>query len=106
MLQPRFILAFFLAIAPILIAGCASTPTQKTSSDHSDDSVITIRVITAIFNDHSLKVTAINVETVKGTVQLSGIAISPADMVKAVEVVRSVNGVTAVTNDMRLMTCG
>ena len=102
--QPRFILAFFLAIA--LMAGYASTPMQNITSDHGEDSVITTRVITAIFSDHSLKVTAINVETVKGTVQLSGIALSPADMVKAVAVVRSVSGVTAVHNDMRLMTCG
>ena len=106
MQQPGPLLAISLAVALMLMAGCASTPTQKIASDHGDDSVITTRVITAIFNDHSLKVTAINVETVKGTVQLSGIALSPADMVKAVEVVRNVNGVTAVTNDMRLMTCG
>lgn len=102
--QPGLILAFFLAI--VLMAGCAPTPMQKIVGDHGEDSVITTRVITAIFSDRSLKVMAINVETVKGTVQLSGIALSPVDMVKAVEVVRSVSGVTAVNNDMRLMTCG
>ena len=106
MQQPRFIIAFFLAFALMLMAGCASTPTRKIASDHGDDSVITTRVITAIFNDHSLKVTAINVETVKGTVQLSGIALSPVDMLKTVDVVRNVSDVTTVNNGMRLMTCG
>lgn len=59
-----------------------------------------------IFNDRTLKATAINVEPFKGTVQLSGIALSPADRDRAVDVVRSVNGVTAVNNHMRLVTCG
>lgn len=44
----------------------------------------------------------INVETFKGVVQLSGFVNSQADIGKAVSLARSVNGATAVKNDLRL----
>jgi osmotically-inducible protein OsmY len=56
----------------------------------------------AVFSEPSLKSAEINVETFKGVVQLSGFVSSRADMNKAVEVARSVNGVKSVKNDMRL----
>ena len=59
-------------------------------------------VITAIFNEPSLKSAEVNVETFKGTVQLTGFVGSHADINKAVEVTRGVAGVTSVKNDMRL----
>jgi osmotically-inducible protein OsmY len=67
-----------------------------------DDTVITTKVKAAVFNEPSLKSAEINVETFKGVVQLSGFVSSQADINKAVEVARSVPGVTAVKNDMRL----
>jgi osmotically-inducible protein OsmY len=56
----------------------------------------------AIFNEPSLKSAEINVETFKGVVQLSGFVSSRADIAKAVEIARSVKGVTSVKNDMQL----
>ena len=44
----------------------------------------------------------INVETFKGRVQLSGFVNSQADINQAVKVARAVEGVTSVTNDMKL----
>ena len=55
-----------------------------------------------IFNEPTLKVTDINVETRKNVVQLSGFVDSTATMNKAVEIARSVEGVSSVKNDMRL----
>lgn len=57
---------------------------------------------TAIFNEPSLKSAEINVETFKGTVQLSGFVSSQADTNKAVEIARSVKGVIGVKNAMQL----
>ena len=57
---------------------------------------------TAIFNDSSLKVNEINVETFKGVARLSRFVRSQADIDKAVEVARGVAGVKSVKNDMRL----
>jgi osmotically-inducible protein OsmY len=56
----------------------------------------------AVFSEPSLKSAEINVETFKGVVQLSGFVSSRADINKAVEVARSVQGVESVKNDMRL----
>jgi hyperosmotically inducible protein len=67
-----------------------------------DDTVITTKVKAAVFNEPSLKSAEINVETFKGVVQLSGFVSSQADINKAVEVARSVPGVTSVKNAMRL----
>ncbi len=85
-----------------LAAGCASTRTQESLGEYVDDSTITAKVKTAIFNEPDLKATEVNVETFKGVVQLSGFVSSEADRAKAAEVARKVGGVKAVRNDMRL----
>ena len=82
--------------------GCGSTATKEGTGEYVDDSVITTKVKTAIFNDSSLKVNEINVETFKGVVQLSGFVRSQADIDKAVQVARGVAGVKSVKNDMRI----
>ena len=82
--------------------GCASTRTHEGTGEYVDDSVITTKVKTAIFNEPGLKVSEINVETYKGVVQLSGFVSSGADIKGAVRVASSVGGVKSVTNDMQL----
>ena len=99
---PNGFVAFILAIVLASLAGCAGTATQESTGEYLDDTVITTRVKAAIFNEPSLKSAQINVETFRGTVQLSGFVASRADISKAVEVARSVKGVTSVRNDMRL----
>jgi osmotically-inducible protein OsmY len=82
--------------------GCASTATSEGTGEYVDDSVVTTKVKTAIFNEPTLKSAEINVETFKGTVQLSGFVNSRSDVDKAVMVAKGVPGVTAVKNDMRV----
>jgi osmotically-inducible protein OsmY len=94
--------AFLLAFLMLAMAGCASTAKQEGTGEYIDDSVITARVKTAIFNEPTLKVAEINVETFKGRVQLSGFVNSRGDIQRAVEIARRVSGVTSVSNDMRL----
>lgn len=84
------------------IVGCASTPTQESTGQYVDDTVITTNVKAAILNEPSLKVAEINVETFKGVVQLSGFVRSEDNIATAIRVTRRVKGVKAVTNDMRL----
>lgn len=93
-------IVFALLLATLL--GCAGSPTKEGTGEYVDDTVITAKVKAAIFNEPSLKSTEINVETFKGTVQLTGFVGSRADINKAVEVARGVAGVTSVRNDMRL----
>jgi len=90
-------------VAIMLIAvflGCASTPTRESTGEYIDDSTITTKVKAAIFNDPSLKVFQINVETFKGEVQLTGSVDSEQIVNKAGEVARGVGGVKSVKNDL------
>jgi hyperosmotically inducible protein len=98
----KILTALFLGATLLTAAGCASTRTQEGTGGYIDDSVITAKVKAAIFNEPTLKSTEINVETFKGTVQLGGFVNSQADINRAVEVTRKVDGVRAVKNDMRL----
>lgn len=86
----------------VVFLGCASTPTREGTGEYMDDTVITTKVKAAIFNEPSLKVSEINVETFKGVVQLSGFVSSQADINKAVAVARGIQGVRSVKNDMRV----
>jgi osmotically-inducible protein OsmY len=85
-----------------LALGCASTASKEGTGEYVDDTVITAKVKTAIFNEPTLKSAEINVETFKGVVQLSGFTSSQAAQDKAVQVARGVCGVKSVKNDMRL----
>lgn len=93
---------FAAIIATTMLVGCASTGTRESTGQYIDDTVITSAVKASIVNEPSLKVSEINVETYKGNVQLSGFVSSEADIQRAVEIARGVNGVKAVQNDMRL----
>ncbi len=97
----KYLSAIFMAITLVSVVGCASTSKQEGTGEYIDDSVITTKVKAAIFNEPTLKSAEINVETFKGVVQLSGFVNSQADISKAVELARSVKGVTSVKNDMR-----
>jgi osmotically-inducible protein OsmY len=94
--------AVLIATGALFAAGCASTSTQQSTGEYLDDTAITTKVKTAIFNEPSLKVTQIKVETSKAVVQLSGIVNSSADIGTAGSLARSVKGVASVKNDLRL----
>ena len=98
----RFATFFFTILLLASFLGCASTSKQEGTGEYVDDTVITTKVKTAIFNDPNLKSSEINVETFKGVVQLSGFVNSRADINRAVEVARGIAGVKSVKNDMRV----
>ena len=90
------------AVALTSLAGCASSQKHESTGQYLDDTSITTRVKTAIFNEPTLKSAEINVETFKGRVQLSGFVNSRKDIDRAVTVAQAVSGVTTVANDMRV----
>ncbi len=102
MKQLKCIFTFFFAVLLMSVVGCASTSKHEGTGEYIDDTVITTKVKAAIFNEPTLKSAEINVETYKGVVQLSGFVSTQANIYKAAEVARNVNGVTNVENDMRL----
>lgn len=94
-------IAFAAALA--VAAGCtASTENQKSTGEYIDDAAITAKVKTALIRDDSLDANDINVETFKGTVQLSGFVDSEEDVDGAEEVAGNVEGVVEVRNDLRV----
>jgi len=84
------------------VLGCASTRTHEATGEYVDDSVITTKVRTAIFNAPDLKSSEIRVHTFKGVVQLSGFVSSRHDINGAITVASAVGGVKSVTNEMQL----
>jgi len=94
-------LSFLVCILLVTVFfGCASTPTREGTGEYVDDSAITTKVKAAIFDDPSLKVLQINVETFKGAVQLSGFVDSAQSVRKAGEVAHGVTGVRSVKNNL------
>ena len=91
-----------LAVLLAFQVGCASTSKHEGTGEYVDDTVLTTKVKAAILEEPGLKSAEINVETFKGTVQLSGFVSSQSSIQKAVEVARGVKGVKAVKNDMRV----
>jgi osmotically-inducible protein OsmY len=82
------------------LAACASTRTQSSAGEYVDDSVITTKVKSLLAADDFLKSFQIGVESFKGEVQLSGFVNSQKAVNKAVEITRSVKGVTSVKNSL------
>lgn len=92
------ILLLFILI--VTIASCASTRTQSSAGEYVDDSVITTKVKSLLAADDLLKSFQIGVETYKGAVQLSGFVNTQKAVNKAVEITKSVKGVTSIKNDL------
>ena len=79
---------------------CASTRTQESTGEYVDDSVITTKVKAELAGDDFFKSFQISVETYKGVVQLSGFVNSQQAVDKAGEIVRNVQGVRSVKNNL------
>lgn len=100
-LAKRITVVIFSSLVIVLTA-CAATETKESTGQYVDNSVLTAKVKTAIFNEPSLKSSEITVQTYKGEVQLSGFVSSIEQTNKAVEVAKGIPGVVTVKNDMRV----
>lgn len=86
----------------IFSTSCTSTQNRESTGEYIDDVYLTSKVKAEIFKNSALKSSEINVETFKGTVQLSGFVNSQEDIDKAEEITRKIKGVNAVDNSMLL----
>jgi len=99
--QFSLIIRFLSVVLLVLsLAGCAGSRRHESTGEYLDDTVLTSKVKTAIFNDPNLEVLDINVKTFKGVVQLSGFVDSEKAANKAVERARAVSGVKMVNNSL------
>jgi hyperosmotically inducible protein len=81
-------------------AGCAVTSGQSTMGQYVDDATITTRVKARFANDPQVNAMRVNVETLNGTVQLSGFALSEAERERAGQIARAVPDVKDVRNNI------
>ncbi len=94
------VLAAAAAVSLVQLTGCAVARDQQTVGSYIDDATITTRVKARMAEDKSVSATSISVETLKGTVQLSGFAKSADERATAERLARSTPGVQSVRNDI------
>jgi osmotically-inducible protein OsmY len=82
--------------------GCAVTRGQETVGAYVDDTVITSTVKSRFIEDTQVSAAAISVETLNGTVMLSGFAKSNLERNAAENIARRVNGVKLVKNEIAI----
>ncbi len=92
----------FAALAGITVigSGCAVGRGQSTTGQFVDDSAITTAVKAKMAEDKTVSATSISVETLNGTVQLSGFAKSAAEKAQAESIARGTKNVKSVRNDI------
>jgi osmotically-inducible protein OsmY len=92
----------FAALAGITIigSGCAVVRGQETAGAYVDDAAITTAVKAKFLEDKTVSGLSISVETLNGTVQLSGFAKSTTEKAQAGNIAMGVKNVKAVRNDI------
>ncbi|MDR3065553.1 MULTISPECIES: BON domain-containing protein [Comamonas] len=95
-------LAFSLVAATTVLAttACSVARDQQTVGSYVDDAGITTAVKAKMAEDKAVSATAISVETMNGTVQLSGFAKSEAEKARAGEIARTTKHVREVRNSI------
>ena len=89
-------------IAILISTGCAVTRDQETMGAYVDDSVITSSIKTRFFEDKTVDGSAITVETLNGTVLLSGFVKSTNQKQNAESISIKVKGVKVVKNQLEI----
>jgi len=105
----KFMATAAAAVAVVGLSGlgaCASSEEgsgRRSTGEFTDDAALTAKVKTAIATDAGAKTaSAVNVETYRGVVQLTGFVDSEDQATRAVSAAKKVQGVRSVKNDIRL----
>lgn len=102
----NFVTGGLAAIALAGLGACASSEDsapRRSTGEFTDDAALTAKVKTAIATDAGAKTaSAVNVETYRGVVQLTGFVDSDDQVTRAVSAAKKVQGVRSVKNDIRL----
>ncbi|APW45427.1 BON domain-containing protein [Rhodoferax antarcticus] len=96
----KIALACAVAVTAIYATGCAVARDQQSVGSYVDDATITTQVKARFAEDPKVSAMAIQVETLKGTVQLSGFAKSSSERSSAESIAKGVSGVKRVVNDV------
>ncbi len=94
------IIAAFAAVALLAASGCAVHRGQQSVGAYVDDTAITSSVKTKFVGDKAVDASSIRVETLNGTVMLSGFAKSETEKNTAEKIAMNVEGVKSVKNEI------
>ena len=94
------LIAIVSALALLTTTGCAVLRDQQSVGSYVDDATLTTRVKAKFSENTTVSMMSITVETMKGTVQLSGFAKTQAERMMAEHLARNTSGVVAVRNDI------
>jgi hyperosmotically inducible protein len=100
MITTRILGAAVLAAATLAGTGCAVTRGQQSAGTYIDDTATTTAVKAKFVEDKTVDAASIKVETLNGTVQLSGFAKSNAEKAQAEYLARNTKGVRTIKNDI------
>jgi hyperosmotically inducible periplasmic protein len=92
-------------VAALALAACATKEpeTSRTTGEFTSDAALTAKVKSAIATDVGARTAAaINIETYRGVVQLTGFADSRDQATRAEAAAKKVSGVRSVKNDVRI----
>lgn len=89
-----------LAGMTIVSTGCSVARNQQTMGSYVDDAAVTTAVKAKMAEDKSVAATSISVETLNGTVQLSGFAKTQAEKNQAEAIARNTKNVRDVRNSI------
>ena len=90
----------FAAVALLTATGCAVTRGQESVGAYIDDAAITTAVKARFVENKDVDASSIRVETMKGTVMLSGFAKNMTEKSTAEVLARKINGVVMVKNEI------
>ena len=94
--------AAVVAVALLTASGCAVTRGQETVGAYVDDTAITTAIKSRFIENKEVDASSIRVETLNGTVMLSGFAKSAVERNTAESIARGVNGVKSVKNEIAI----
>jgi hyperosmotically inducible protein len=96
----RICRAAMLSLTLVSLGACShfTDPNSRKVGVAMSDTAISAKVKTALLGDPDVKGTNVQVETFRGTVQLSGFVDSAASAARAADIARRVEGVTDVRN--------
>lgn len=96
----RYALAALATALLLTAGGCAVTRGQETTGAYIDDTAITTRIKSRFIESRDVDAASIKVETLNGTVLLSGFAKNGLEKSTAEKIAREVSGVRSVRNDI------
>jgi len=96
----KSLIHIFIFVMAFGLLGCSATPYRESAGEFLDSSMITAKIKTKLIDDRSTNGFHIRVNTFKGIVYLTGYVDSVEERTQATRIVKTVDGVNKVSNNL------